>query len=200
MNVPVTAAGFDSPVHDAQATFRSAMRALAEPGTIRTVEPALVAPGPVGPAVAALLLALADFETPVWLDAGTLAAPGLADFLRFQTGAPVTADPGRASFGVVSDPAAFEGLDRFAQGTLEYPDRSTTLIVQVASLAAGGPFRLSGPGIPGERRLAVAPEIPGLVESLSRNHERFPRGVDLILAAGDRIVGLPRTTRVMRDL
>lgn len=199
MTVIVSAAGFENPVHEAQETFRAAMRALAEPGSLQTVESVLTPPAPLAPAAAALVLALADFETPVWLDPAALAVPGLADFLRFQTGAPIVADPSRAAFGVLTDPVAFDGLDQFAQGSLDYPDRSSTLILQVASLAADGPYRLSGPGIEGTRRLGVEPRVPGLVDALSANHDRFPRGVDLILVAGSTIVGLPRSTRVVSE-
>lgn len=199
MTAIVSAAGFENPVHEAQATFRAAMRALAEPGLAQAVTPALLAPPPLQPATAALLLALADFETPIWLDPAALAMDGLADFLRFQTGAPIVADPSRAAFGVITDAAAFDGLDRFAQGTLDYPDRSTTLILQVDALAAEGAFELSGPGIAGRRRLGVTPAVPGLAQALAGNHKMFPRGVDLLLVAGDIVVGLPRSTRVTED-
>lgn len=199
MTVPVTAAGFENPVENAQATFRAAMRALAEPGTIQCVAPAPAAAGPVSGATAALLLALCDYETPIWLDADAVARPGLADFLRFQTGAPVVADPARAAFAVVTDPAGLPPLEVFAQGSLDYPDRSTTLLVQVEGFDPEGSLSLTGPGIPGERRLGIAPEIPGFAGALADNRDRFPRGVDVILVAGDRIVGLPRSTRVVEE-
>ncbi|MBT9289773.1 phosphonate C-P lyase system protein PhnH [Prosthecodimorpha staleyi] len=199
MTAIVSAAGFENPVHEAQATFRAAMRAFAEPGLAQMVEPALLAPAPLQPATAALLLALADFETPIWLDPAALAVEGLADFLRFQTGAPIVADAGRAAFGVITEPAAFTGFAAFAQGTLDYPDRSTTLILQVETLSAEGPLELVGPGIASRRRLGIRPEIPGLASALSANHGMFPRGVDLLLVAGDTVVGLPRSTRVTED-
>jgi alpha-D-ribose 1-methylphosphonate 5-triphosphate synthase subunit PhnH len=197
MTIPVTAVGFEHPVDDAQRTFRAAMRALAEPGLVQSIGPAPVPPGPLAPATAALLLALADFETPIWLDGDAVRSPGLADFLRFQTGAPIVADAERAAFGVITDPRRFDGLDAFAQGTLEYPDRSATLLIQVDRLAEIGRYGLTGPGIAGTRRLGMEPDVPGLADALSVNHDRFPRGVDLILVAGDCIVGLPRSTRVV---
>ncbi len=87
-------------------------------------------------------------------------------------------------------------LENFAQGTQEYPDRSTTLIFQVTSLTAGEDLLLEGPGI--ERVSMLAPtSLPRhFVEQWKQNRARFPRGVDLILAARDGVACLPRTTRI----
>ena len=67
-------------------------------------------------------------------------------------------------------------LDRFAQGTADYPDRSTTLVLQVGVLAGegSGSMRLTGPGIETARTLSV-PDVPGsLWEELAVNADRFP--------------------------
>jgi alpha-D-ribose 1-methylphosphonate 5-triphosphate synthase subunit PhnH len=203
MNAPMPsaapAAGFAEPVLESQSTFRAAMRALAEPGGIEPLAAALAPPAPLSPTAAALLLALADFETPVWLDAAASADPAVGQFLRFHTGASLVEDRAKAAFALVTGPALFDGLDGFARGTLDYPDRSTTLILQVDALAADGALTLSGPGIAGERRLGVAPIPRGLVAALAVNRAQFPRGVDLILAAPGHIAGLPRSTRVTTE-
>ena len=69
------------------------MTAMAAPGTIRdAASRRLAPPPPLRPAAAALALTLCDFETPVWLDAAAVArAPGVAEFLRFHTGARLVA-------------------------------------------------------------------------------------------------------------
>ena len=86
--------------------------------------------------------------------------------------------------------------DELALGTLEYPDRSTTLIVQVETLDDTGSWRLTGPGIAGEAYLSAKPLPADFLMRLAENHRLFPRGIDLFLVAGDRIAALPRTTIV----
>jgi alpha-D-ribose 1-methylphosphonate 5-triphosphate synthase subunit PhnH len=73
----------------------------------------------------------------------------VAKWLKFHTGAPVIADSSISSFALIGEARALPALDRFAFGTNEYPDRSTTLILEVASLTDGPAFELSGPGIDG---------------------------------------------------
>jgi alpha-D-ribose 1-methylphosphonate 5-triphosphate synthase subunit PhnH len=90
-----------------------------------------------------------------------------------------------------------QGLDCFALGSGEYPDRSTTLIVQVESLTHGAAIELSGPGIDGATLLRATIGIPELLRQLGANHTLFPRGVDLVLVADDAIVAIPRTTRLV---
>ena len=114
--------------------------------------------------------------------------------MRFHTGAPLVADPTCAQFAVVCDPTALPPISSFAQGTDEYPDRSTTII-----LAATGPLRavrLAGPGIPD--RLDTALPLPGgdFLAQWAENRARFPRGIDLLLVGDGTVTGLPRTTRI----
>jgi alpha-D-ribose 1-methylphosphonate 5-triphosphate synthase subunit PhnH len=87
-------------------------------------------------------------------------------------------------------------IEAFDAGSDEYPDRSATLVVQVAALTAGTGKRLTGPGIAGEARLAVDGVPERFWLALRDNHARFPRGVDVILACPAAVTGLPRTTRV----
>ena len=86
---------------------------------------------------AAIAFALFDHDTPVWLDAALAAAPDVAAWLRFRTGAPIVTDQAAAAFALVSEPARLPPFDEFNLGTAEYPDRSTTIILQVAGFAQG---------------------------------------------------------------
>ena len=98
---------------------------------------------------------------------------------------------------IIADPAKMPPFEAFQQGTAEYPDRSATLILQVQSLDGGGPgLVLTGPGINGQARIAPGPVPNDFVARLRANLALFPRGIDLLLVAGNRIVGLPRSTRV----
>lgn len=191
-------AGFADKVMSAQSTFRTVMNAMARPGTVQRIEACLDAPVPMLPGTAAIALTLFDHDTTVWLDASFAAALAVAKWLKFHTSAPLVASPSYCNFALVADPKALPSFEQFCLGTDEYPDRSTTLILQVEQLSVGELFELSGPGIDGSNVLRAAGLPDDLVERLALNRELFPRGVDLLLVAGDRVVALPRTTRVVR--
>ena len=188
--------GFADPVFNGQAVFRAVMDAMARPGTIQPVAALAQPPLPLSAAAAAVALALCDHDTPVWLDAGLQNTAAVASWLGFHTGAPPANTPADAHFALVADPASLIALENFAQGTQEYPDRSTTLILQVSSLASGENLLLEGPGIERAAMIAPAPLPRHFVEQWKQNRGRFPRGVDLILAAPEGVACLPRTTRI----
>jgi alpha-D-ribose 1-methylphosphonate 5-triphosphate synthase subunit PhnH len=186
------AAGFAEPVLAAQATFRTVMDAMARPGTVRALA-GVGAPAPLSPTAAAIALTLLDYETPFWLDAPLADTGEVARFISFHTGARVTGDPADAAFAFVAAPAAVPPFARFAQGSAEYPDRSTTLVLQVAHLAEGDGMVLRGPGIAGTRRLAASPLPASFLDQLADNRALFPRGIDILLAAPTAVAGLPRS-------
>jgi alpha-D-ribose 1-methylphosphonate 5-triphosphate synthase subunit PhnH len=187
-------AGFADKVLSAQSTFRSVMDAMARPGSVQRIEAASGVPAPLMRGSAAIALTLFDQDTPVWLDAKMSATSNVAKWIKFHTSAPVIADSSVCSFALIGDIDQLPALQRFAIGSNDYPDRSTTLIVQVPSLTQGPAIELRGPGIDGTAvlRTQIAPE---LLERLAINHALFPRGIDLVLVADDTIVAIPRTTR-----
>lgn len=192
------AAGFADPVFESQRVFRATMQAFARPGSPQAIATGLVPPAPLSPEAVAVLLALADHETPLWLDA-ILAGSDAPDFLRFHTGAPIVLDPSEADFALVSEPALCPPLSRFAQGVPEYPERSTTLILSVATLQGDHELTLGGPGIAGEAWLAPSPLPDDFVWQWAANGALYPRGIDCLLVAPGAVAGLPRTTRVERE-
>jgi alpha-D-ribose 1-methylphosphonate 5-triphosphate synthase subunit PhnH len=199
----VTAAlapGFGDAVLASQRQFRALLEAMSRPGRVVRLGGELPEPpGPsFQPASYALALALVDLETPVWLDAA-LRQPAVEASLRFHCGCPLVDEPGAAAFAFAAEPARLPELARFAQGTPAYPDRSTTLVLQVAGLeagggAGGGGVRLTGPGIDGAASLAVAGLAPGFWGEFRANHGMFPQGVDVVLVAGRGVAALPRST------
>ncbi|MDX3971813.1 MAG: phosphonate C-P lyase system protein PhnH [Bradyrhizobium sp.] len=188
---------FADKVLSAQSTFRSVMDAMARPGSVQRIVPMAGAPGPMMRGTAAIALTLFDHDTPLWLDARMVESSDLVKWLKFHTGAPVVRDCSIASFALISDGTALPPLDRFALGTSEYPDRSTTVIIQVDSLATGRGFELHGPGIDGVATLQVSIKPFDLFERLRVNEALFPRGIDVVLVADDAVVAIPRTTRVV---
>jgi alpha-D-ribose 1-methylphosphonate 5-triphosphate synthase subunit PhnH len=189
-------AGFKDPVHNSQGVFRAVLDALARPGTIQMLSARLDPPAPLTPELAAIALALTDRDTLVWLDSALSGAPEVVAYLRFHTGAPLTDDPARAAFALVSEPLRCPRLTAFGQGTPAYPDTSTTVIIACERIEAGEGLRLSGPGIRGTADLALAPMPPGWPDALRANRESFPLGVDCLLTALGRVAGLPRSTAV----
>ena len=192
------AAGFAHPVFDAQASFRAVLSALARPGRIVTLDRLPEAPAALQPAAAAVLLSLADFDTPVWLDAAT-DTEAVRGFLRFHCGCPLAEVPERAAFALIGDAAAMPPLGAFDAGSDDYPDRSATLVIQVGQLDGEAGWTLSGSGIDGTARLTAAPLPEAFAAQLRANHARYPLGVDLLFAAGSRLAGLPRSTRIEGD-
>lgn len=188
--------GIPASVREAQAVFRSVMMALARPGSVRRIDVPAQPPGRMSPAATAIALALCDFETPVWLDDTLSSDAETVRYLRFHTGAPITRDPKQAHFAFLPHGIDLNGFESFALGTLEYPDRSTTLVVPVEELDSGRGWRLTGPGVAGETRLHAGPLHPGIPSALAGNRLLFPRGIDIVFACGDRIAALPRTTVV----
>ncbi len=187
--------GFSDAVLSSQAAFRAVLDAMARPGTTPVMKSDAGVPDGLAPATATLALTLFDHDTPIWRDAA-LNSEALAQWLRFHTGAPLTGDPAQAAFALIGDVAAFTGIHRFSTGSADYPDRSTTFILQVDTLTAGTPLVLSGPGIKETSELAPSPLPPDFIAMLDANHALFPRGCDFLLCAGEHIAALPRTTRV----
>ena len=191
-------AGFADKVLSAQSVFRSVMDAMARPGSVQRIAPATGTPAAMMRGTAAIALTLLDHDTPVWLDGRMSATADVAKWLKFHTSAPVVTDSSIASFALIGDPQSLPALERFAFGSNEYPDRSTTLILQVESLADGPVVELQGPGIDGLAALRASIQPRDLFERLAINAALFPRGIDVVLVHDDSIVAIPRTTRLVR--
>lgn len=191
------APGFADPPRDAQEVFRAVMDALARPTTLRPLAVCLRPPPPLTPELAAVALALCDGDAPFWLDPRLAAGPGVAAYLRFHTGAPVAADPAQAAFALVADGAGLLPLDRFALGTQEFPDRSTTVVVAVAGFDGPEAVAVEGPGLQGHGTLAPRPLPPHFREQWRANGALFPRGVDLLFVGAGQVAALPRSSRIV---
>ena len=187
--------GFADPVFDAQAAFSAIMNAFARPGTIVDLGALAAPPSPVPPAVGAILAALADYDTPLWLDPAALSA-GVAEWLAFHTGAAIVSEPQAAAFALVCDPTKLPALSHFSAGTAAYPDRSATLILCLPALRGGERLQLTGPGI--ETTASVSPcGLPdSFLEDWANNRGLYPRGIDMLLVSGSEALGLPRTSQI----
>lgn len=178
--------GFANPSLQSAHAFRALLEAMARPGTIHAVTGARPPP-PLSTAAGVALLTLADPTTPVHL-AGAAGCTAVADWLRFHVGAPLV--EAEAAMLAVGTWASLRPLARFPIGEIDYPDRSATLIIEMDHLEPEGPL-LRGPGIRNSTQLSL-PEVT----TFRANRAMFPLGLDFILACGDRLAALPRSTIV----
>ncbi len=188
--------GFADLVLGGQSVFRATMNALARPGTVQSITSDAAPPAPLTPELGAMALTLCDHDSPMWLDPVLSGSDAVRAWIAFHCGAPIVKDPAGAQFALVTDVGQLPRISAFGQGTDEYPDRSTTIV-----LAAGADERavtLRGPGI--KDQLATSLPLPGgdFLDQWAENRLRFPRGVDLLLVRRGTLVGLPRTTRISK--
>ncbi len=87
--------------------------------------------------------------------------------------------------------SAFASLRR---GTLAYPDDAATLIMPARFGFCSG-LRLTGPGVKDSVTIAVDGVDPGFWQ-VRADAIRYPLGWDVYLVDGDRIIGLPRSTKI----
>lgn len=186
----MTAIALDEASLRAARHFRLILEAMARPGRVFSFDAAPSQP-PLSAAATSVACTLVDTDAPAWL-APSWRDGALDSFLRFETGSAPVDDLATCAFAF-GHWESFQDI-AFAVGTPEYPERSTTLVIEVPRLASGEGVLLTGPGIETEHRLDA-----GLSESFwaarSANHAHFPMGWDAILTCGTRLAALPRTTR-----
>jgi alpha-D-ribose 1-methylphosphonate 5-triphosphate synthase subunit PhnH len=182
--------GFADPVLGAQACFRAVLDAMARPGRITRAGAGLTPPAPLDQATAAVMLTLVDGETGLFLAPEFTAA---AEWIGFHCGAAATVPLAHARFAVCE---RLPGPDEVDTGSDEAPERAATVILPLAGLGTGRPWRLSGPGLASPAVLAADGLPAGFARLWAANHALFPRGYDLILCSGDRLAALPRSVRI----
>lgn len=204
-------AGFSDVSHGSQAVFRSVLQAMSHPGRrVNVVSDAELPSGLTGEqhAAASVMLALLDAETTVWLSPG-LASEQLATWLRFHTGCTVVDRSPDAQFVWAATLSELPDLAELNLGTDASPEHAATCVVGVTLLEpeglevpsqpdASAAWMLTGPGIERQEVLRIghlsAAERDRFHEMRATNHALFPRGVDVLLAHGTHLCGLPRTT------
>jgi alpha-D-ribose 1-methylphosphonate 5-triphosphate synthase subunit PhnH len=193
---PAMAPGFTDAASQTQSVFRAVMNALAHPTRLEPLTVDLTPPEPLTPQLAAIALAMADVDAPIWLDARLTTNPAVAGFLRFHTGAPIVQDPKLAAFALVADATTLIPFEQFAIGSEEYPDRSTTLVIAVNGFDGADAVAVEGPGMASGGRLSATPLPTDFRAQWRNNQGHFPRGVDLIFAAPGVVCALPRSSRL----
>ncbi|MGW3949557.1 phosphonate C-P lyase system protein PhnH [Streptomyces sp. NPDC004752] len=168
-------------VVDGHDHFRAAMVALSYPGRRIPIENAPDTPQDrIGRQI---LRALYDDGAPVT----TVTAEGTT------TGA----TPEEADVLIVDGNTSYGLLDRIPRGTEEYPERGATVIYLVEGLPDATRLQLTGPGVDGDLEVRL-PLSPDDVAARNAACQKWPTGIDLLLAGDGWVTGLPRTTSIQR--
>lgn len=86
-------------------------------------------------------------------------------------------------------------VEQASIGTLLYPDQAATLVI--GCTFEGRALHMSGPGIPPNQPVQVqVGGLPAAFWEMRAKANRYPRGWDILLVDGRRILGLPRTTEI----
>lgn len=163
-------------------TFLALLWALAHPGSVQTL--------PTPSETSALPLigsALLDLETTFYTPDAAL-----TDVLRRTGARSVPPTAAAYHFYPVLDAGALDAIALAATGTPLRPDESALLIIGCP--LTGHPVTLRGPGIHGTIAAPIG-ALPAAFWALRMAALRYPLGWDAVLVDGQRITGLPRTTR-----
>lgn len=190
--------------HRSQQLFDVMLRTLAEPGTVRRLPVSF--DGLEIPTALWLPLALADVDTPVHIAGDTIAPDRMgrwAEIVSGATDAPIVdAAAARIVVGLSTD---VDLLSRISVGTATAPEDGARLAIAVAGLhaearAGSQTIALSGPGVPGTRRLGIDGLDADVIDRLGRAGAAFPAGFDTWLFTGaGRVAAIPRSTAVNRE-
>jgi alpha-D-ribose 1-methylphosphonate 5-triphosphate synthase subunit PhnH len=178
----VRALGID-PVHDTRRTFDGLLDAMSRPGTVQEVP---------APADHAVISTLVDHEVRVSTDDETLRS-ALSGRGRLDS-----ADPERADIVHVREHTDVD-VRECKRGSLVEPSDGATVVYRVGTVATGEAeattVTLSGPGVDGTAALSVSLPESALSE-LAEAQLDYPRGIDAVFAAEDRLAAVPRSVRM----
>lgn len=160
------------------ATYEALMWALSRPGSVRRL--------PIS-GLPQILLTLVDRECAVHCPDPDLAA------VAARTGAALV---GLEAADHVFPDASFRTdlLRHVCCGSDLYPDLGATLVLE-ADLHGRDRLRLSGPGVEGTHDVSIGGLPEGFWHERARVM-RYPMGFEIFLIDADRVMGIPRSTRV----
>jgi alpha-D-ribose 1-methylphosphonate 5-triphosphate synthase subunit PhnH len=183
-----------------QAVFRVLLESLARPGRVRALpapvpggRPGAAAGRGVGPGIVPLALAVIGSKVAV------LGAPSWQARICRATGASA-ADLAEASLVAIYGTADPQAVSRLRRGSAVAPEDGAKVGLACGDLTEGGPgettLELSGPGVPGRKRLGVDGVRRDVFDALRAVNAMFPAGVDVWLVdERGQVAGLPRSTR-----
>ena len=186
--------GNDDAAPGSQQTFRAIFAAMEHPGRLVTIHENPYAPDVLNSASAAVCLTLLGYETPVWTDAD-LNSPAIS-WLQLGCESSVVTETCMAYYAIITKPACMPALNFFRIGPFEYPEKETTIIVQVDDI-------IPATGTDHSNVVTYKTawlEFKGITEKfwiqwrqLSRLN---PPGINIFITCDDVLVALPRIKRI----
>lgn len=182
---------FDA-VHDTQAAFRILTKCSAFPGTLGDLS--LLASKidldlPYSQGVALICLTLLDGEVSFYSSSDEISRS--ISQLTYSRASSLA----KADYVMASEPDELMAAHR---GSLIDPHQGATVILTVDSMTEGENLELSGPGIETTSAVAVSAGFDWIAPREEANKE-FPLGIDLyLLDKRNRLMILPRTTKIRR--
>ena len=140
-----------------------------------------------------IIFTLLDLDTNVFIQSAQ--ENTISNFIKLHTGSPITKNKVESDFAVVTDGDL--DFDSFNEGLDQYPDKATTLIIQIQSMSQGEDFVLSGPGIKNSNRITLSGIPHNFKEKVNANSSKFPLGVDIFLTCKNELISLPRTIKII---
>lgn len=188
-------------VHVSQRTFRVLLDTLSRPGSIGR----LPAPPDTVPAALLPALALSDVEVSVRVLATDTA--DWEELIAIATGAPRAATPAAADIVTSLRAVSADEVLLARRGTALRPEDGARLVLAVARLeevssdhaspAGTTLLDLTGPGVPGTRRLAVHGLTTEVADAIVASRSGYPAGIDVhFVTAEGHTAAIPRSTRV----
>ncbi len=190
-----TLSGLQHPVYDSTAVFRAVLEAMSRPGKILSLPVPCPSPQKLNPTITAILLTLADMDTPVWLSS-EMDSSEVRDYLQFYTGCPIVETPEDCTFAIVNDQVDVALLSQLPLGSAENPDHSATIIMSVSDLIPNAGITLSGPGIEKTNRINPISVSQEFWNWFQKKQSHFPRGIDAIFASPSKLAAIPRTSEL----
>ena len=121
--------GFDDLALGSHQTFRAIFAVMEHPGQIVTIHEYPDVPDVYNSASAATCLTLLEYETPVWTDVDRK-SPAIS-WLQVECESSVVTEPCLADFAIITKPGSMPDLDYFRTDPKKYPEKATTIVVQV---------------------------------------------------------------------
>lgn len=182
--------GFDDRVPASQHTFRVILDAMEHPGQLFTIRENPYAPDVFNSATAAACLTLLDSEKALWTDIDW-ESPAIS-WLQFGCGSCIVTEPSMANFSIITKPATMPSLNYFRIDRYEYPEKATTMVVQVNDILPAPDNNFSTI----IRDKTVRLEFKGVTESFwyqwQQLSQLYPSGIDIFFTCDDVLTALPK--------
>ncbi|CAB1077425.1 hypothetical protein D1AOALGA4SA_5214 [Olavius algarvensis Delta 1 endosymbiont] len=184
---------FDDFIPGSQETFQAIFAAMEHPGQLVTIPHNPAAPDILNWASAATCLTLLARETPVWIDIDQ--QNSAVSWLQNRCQSSVVTEPCMANFAIVTRPDNMPDLEYFRVGTYDYPEKATTVLIQVEDILPDIAYSATGIGFDQRPQL----ELKGLSERFwhqwRRLSGRHPLGIDVFITCEDVLTALPKSAR-----